>query len=271
MDSKQNEDDKITATVALPMFNSEFIGWLPLESFVRQKNIDFNWELIIIEEQNGHQFGEENVMRYKHKLEEVGCKRIKYVPISKWMHLSTKWINMAKYADKNSKVFICQGADNFSHPLRLYESYYYIVKKDYDYICYPYVVFYSVPTNEIYKRGFYDKVKSKQPFKGYQYSFKTEYAKLLPNVKQKSSIDKWLFERIREISRRKKRRYNFTFVDSKFWEYGFNTHGFHNLTMTRYKVFQKENEKPLNNEEYFKKWPPIVIYTLQQLKDKSRI
>lgn len=266
MDKKS---DLIEATVALPMFNSKYIGWLPLESLIRQKNINFNWELIIIEEQNGMEFGEKNVMRYKNKLYENGCKRIKYIPIKEWIHLSLKWINIAKYVDKNSKVFMCQAADNFSHPFRLFESYDYIVNKDYDYICYPYVVFYCIPTNEIYKRGFYDGVKKGRPFKGYQYSFKTEDAKSLPRVLKKSSIDKWLFETIPKISRRKRKKFKYTYIDSDYWEYGFNTHGFHNLTLTRYKVFKNEN--PSDNKEYFTKWPKKVIYTLQQLKDDSKL
>jgi acetyltransferase-like isoleucine patch superfamily enzyme len=180
-----------------------------------------------------------------------------------------KWTGMAKYTDSNSKVFICQGADNFSHPMRLKESYNYIVNKDLDYICYPYVIFYCVPTNEIFKRGFYKEVKTKRPFKGYQYSFKTWYIKSLPKVYKVSSIDKWIFESIQKLARRNKGRFKFSYVRSDYWEYGFNTHGFHNLTTTRYKVFLKENEKPLSNKYYFDKWPGNIIKQLQNLKDES--
>jgi len=35
------------ATVALPVWNSEKITWLCLESLKRQLNVDFEWELVV--------------------------------------------------------------------------------------------------------------------------------------------------------------------------------------------------------------------------------
>ena len=37
-------------TVALPMYRCRSIGWLALESLCNQVDIDFEWELIIMEE-----------------------------------------------------------------------------------------------------------------------------------------------------------------------------------------------------------------------------
>jgi len=49
----------IELTVGIPMFRSRHIGWLALESLCRQKDIDFKWELLIMEEEES--LGEEKV------------------------------------------------------------------------------------------------------------------------------------------------------------------------------------------------------------------
>ncbi len=42
-------------TVALPVWNGSRIAWLAMESLCRQEEIDFWWELVICEEQAGHE------------------------------------------------------------------------------------------------------------------------------------------------------------------------------------------------------------------------
>lgn len=53
----------VALTCALPMYRAKDIGWLGLESLCRQEDIDFAWELIIMEEEQ-ECFGKANVLAY---------------------------------------------------------------------------------------------------------------------------------------------------------------------------------------------------------------
>ena len=47
----------IEASVTLPLFRSQYIAWLQLESLCRQQDVDFEWELLIAEEQGDETIG----------------------------------------------------------------------------------------------------------------------------------------------------------------------------------------------------------------------
>ena len=110
-------------TVAIPMYRTKYIGWLPLESLCRQKNIDFSWELIICEEKNPLLFGFKKISNFKERLKDNGCTRIKYISIPKWVPLSIKWSLMAKEMNKKSKMYLIQSGDAFAQPYRLRDTY----------------------------------------------------------------------------------------------------------------------------------------------------
>jgi len=260
----------IELTVALPMWKSKYFGWLPLESFIRQQNIDFDWELIIMEEKE-ECFGEDSIMEYKDKLFNVRCKEIKYIQIDDWIPLAQKWRNIALEADVNSECFLCHAADNFSQPMRLKESYDAIVKNDMDYIVYPQVYFYSIPTEEIILHSFLKSFKKNEPCKGLHYSYKTVYAKKLPLSDKRKTIDGWTFANIKNISKKINNRYNFSYIVSEHWDKGFNTHGFHSLTLNRYNKSKKQGKIIKNPEKIIKKWPEDVLNRLKSLKGKTRI
>jgi hypothetical protein len=73
------------------MFRSKYIGWLPLESLCRQEDVDFEWELIIAEEENDESFGFENIKNYTDRLKASGCIKIEYLGLKKWIPLSRKY------------------------------------------------------------------------------------------------------------------------------------------------------------------------------------
>ena len=125
----------IEMTVALPALNAKKIIWLALESLKNQINIDFAWELIVFEEEG---VSKNIVQSYKELL--PGCVRIIYKIITKedafykiedikknkctsYYTLLEKWINIAKYADNNSKIFVKHAVDCYSPPKRLYIHY----------------------------------------------------------------------------------------------------------------------------------------------------
>jgi len=108
------DKNDITLTVALPIFNGKKISTLAFESLFNQKDIDFSWELIIMEE-NG--LSKRKLNSYQEKF--PNCKRVKYIPLKEKMMLLDKWSAMAKMSSLTSNVFVLQSADCYSPPRRL--------------------------------------------------------------------------------------------------------------------------------------------------------
>lgn len=108
----------IQLTVALPVWNSKEILWLALEGLCNQKGIDFEWELLIAEEQV-NQFGSEALTEYVERLQDVGCVRMEYYPLEYRITLPNKWKFLASKRSESSKVFLLQAADCYSEELRL--------------------------------------------------------------------------------------------------------------------------------------------------------
>lgn len=130
-----SNEKPVEMTVALPALNANKIIWLALESLKNQTNITFAWELIVFEEEG---FSKKIVQSYSGLL--PGCVRIIYKTITKedayycindikkskctsYYTLLEKWINMAKIADENSKIFVKHAADCYSPPNRLFIHY----------------------------------------------------------------------------------------------------------------------------------------------------
>lgn len=123
---KENYVSDIKMTVGLAALNSKRILWLPLESLRNQEDVDFDWELIIMEE-HGESVG--LVRTFINKFPR--CCRIKYYAVNpktdgrkkgkykgKYI-LIDKWLFMAKDSDPNSQIFVFQDADDYSPSKRL--------------------------------------------------------------------------------------------------------------------------------------------------------
>ena len=106
---------KIELTVGLPMYKSRNIVWLALQGLKNQKQVDFGWELIIFEEY-GYSF---DIIK-KYIGEFPNCQKIYYLKMNGHIPLSTKWIEISKYASNSSNIFVMQDADDYSPSKRLY-------------------------------------------------------------------------------------------------------------------------------------------------------
>jgi len=106
-------------SLTIPMFQTEHIGWLIMESLARQEKIDFPWELIIAEEIGYSPLGEKRIFEYQKRLEEVACIRIRYIPLDEWIPLGQKVMLMRAMLDPSSKVWMNSDADQFLPPLYL--------------------------------------------------------------------------------------------------------------------------------------------------------
>jgi len=106
---------KIHLTAALPTWENKNIIWLQLESLCRQET-EFNWELIVCEEQTKNMLGKEALMKYEPRLAKAGCKQIKYIPLENKIPLSLKWVKIANEAEGDS--FALCASDDCSPPNR---------------------------------------------------------------------------------------------------------------------------------------------------------
>jgi hypothetical protein len=107
--------ENIKMTVALPIYNAKNnIAWLALKSLENQIELDFKWELIIMEE-NGNSI--DIVKEFIGKL--PNCINIIYLSLTKKIYLIEKWKYMALISSDSSTVFVLHAVDCYSPPKRL--------------------------------------------------------------------------------------------------------------------------------------------------------
>jgi len=113
---------KISATVAMPVWEAKDIAWLSMQSLCRQVNVSFGWEFIVFEEKHVGQLGEDWFRGYYDRLEKVGCVKFQYITQEEKITLGEKWALMGRAADENSKFFALWAADDYSHKYRLADA-----------------------------------------------------------------------------------------------------------------------------------------------------
>ena len=112
---KNNLNNNVKVTVGLPALNSSKIIWLALES-LKLQNIDDNWELIVIEENNESR----DLVKKYFKLFK-NCVKIIYINIDSKhfnkFYLVDKWLSILYLSLSN--ILVLQAADCYSSPNRL--------------------------------------------------------------------------------------------------------------------------------------------------------
>ncbi len=109
-------------SVMIPMFRSYYIGWVCLESLIRQQGEIPPWELIIAEEQDDETFGLKMAFYYYNILKKLNCVRLIYISLSDWIPLSNKISVLINNAHPKSQIFINHAADYYSSPMRFIET-----------------------------------------------------------------------------------------------------------------------------------------------------
>jgi len=67
-------------SVMLPLYNAGAVAWLALESLCRQAGEYPGFEVVVCEEQAGHDVvGYETVQAYRGRLRRAGCERVRYI------------------------------------------------------------------------------------------------------------------------------------------------------------------------------------------------
>ena len=159
---KNSKITDIVMTVAMPALNADKIIWLALESLKNQTNINFQGELIIMEE-----YGISNsiIKQYYGKL--PNCIRIihryidpkkdgihgnykpiirnnKKIQVTGTYPLIWKWLNIGILAAPNSKIFVLHATDCYSPPKRLYIHYQHFLNKECIFSSQPKGLFYNI-------------------------------------------------------------------------------------------------------------------------------
>lgn len=218
----------IEFSVRMPMFRVKYIAWLALESLCRQKGINFEWELIMAEEQIGNEiFGKEKVDKYIPRLKAVGCKRVHYIPLKAWIPLAQKMCLLVENCSKESKYVAFQSADYYSSP-GILAAQYSAFKRNPNidwFTSRPWTVFYDIQTgiSKMVRNG----------AKGSGRACKLKYARLIAPTTRRKGCDKWFYNNIVAIVKSKENRVLREYIDTEQWRYAFNVHGFHNCTLSR--------------------------------------
>jgi len=216
----------IKLTIGLPVFNSKDIAWLAMEGLCRQKKIDFEWELLIAEEESANFSGKDFFKEYSERLKLVGCKNLTYFFLDKWIPLSQKWKKLGEEANKDSVCFLLQAVDCYSQPYRLKDSFETICA-GYDWYKANKGLFYYIQTEQHIL--FSDKENKQRG--GLNMSARTDCMRNLPLSDRASCVDGWL---VKNINPQK------VFVDdSNNWKFGVDTHGYNNISKKRSKFFNK--------------------------------
>jgi len=234
-------------TVGLPLFRAKNIAWLGLESLCRQKDVNFSWELVVAEEKEPSMFGSKNIFEYEDRLERVGCERIFYIPVKRWIPLSRKWRLLADYVSKTSKTFIISSADEYSQPRRLVETHELLTKYGADWVDTPLGYAYNIANERmlLYDGRTADVEKNWQRIKartGWEGQFTnlsmgthTEYMRFLPNDRLMSGVDSWLAQSVTNYLGRPLYPMR---NQSRGWKKALQVHGI-NVISTRNKFFEE--------------------------------
>jgi len=209
--------EDIQQTVALPCYNSKDIGWLAMESLCNQISITWNWELIICEEIHDNMLGQDFFKEYIDRLNEVGCMRVLYIELPKWVPLAKKWQIIGKEAHLSSESFLLQAADCYSSSRRLFISHY-SIKANYDWIDFIKGYFYSFSLNKLILYDF-------EGMRNLSMAFKTSFARIIPDSDKNKGVDSFLYRSFEAVKNPMRVQHNpFLYEDS------LDTDGFNNIT-----------------------------------------
>ncbi|KKL04259.1 hypothetical protein LCGC14_2617860, partial [marine sediment metagenome] len=184
---------KAVLSVVIPYYRAGFIGWVPFESLIRQEGVNFNWELIILEEGFDNPFGYKRMVAYWDRLKAVGCCRLKYIQLKQWLPLSGKWYYLIQSIDTNSQVVCFNSADIYMSHKRLAAQFKILSKPEYNW--------YKLNGNLVYDIGSDSHVALRSLARGRAdtccRAAKSGLVKKLPLVWKKRSVDTWMFKALR--------------------------------------------------------------------------
>jgi hypothetical protein len=241
----------IKGTVALPVWNSDKILWLCLESLCRQVKPVDEWELIVFEEMHPHQCGEKWLRGYEERLREVGCVRVLYLTQEEKLSLSRKWVHIANAAAESSQYFVLCAADNYYHPWMLQDFEKAIDRADWCITTHGY--FYDINLDKVVRYDY-------QSLTGLQMSAKTKYIKQIPFEDLQRGIDSWISRQLKRIVNGEGRAL-ITWIDtSEHGNYTLCTNGLNNISTGRHQFFTDVQPPFFETDTQLKDIVPFDVY-----------
>ena len=204
-------------TVALPIWNSEPIIWLPLEGLKRQRTVK-DWELIVMECRSPREVGFNTFVENWEDLKLAGCKRLKYIYTGKRVPLGQKWKEMAQHA--NGEYFLLQASDDYPHPSRIE-----VTNMRGDWYDTRYFHSYSLRQKKLV---LFDRLMCKDWKTGNDMAMLTDKVRKLPDNTMNKGVDFYLFDNCAA------KRY----MDQGSYG-GVNTNGANAISLTRERHFQR--------------------------------
>ncbi len=203
-------------TVAVPVWNNKEIAWLCIESLRRQKEVDFEWELIIFEEEQDQQLGHQ----YFNDLAPVDMR---YMTHQQKQSLGRKWYAMINAAHPDSEGVVFCDADDYCHPYVLRDTLD-AFRSGYDWFCHADGYFYDFNTGKIIQYS-----SRKRP--GIRLSARMDIAKKLPDKVRPRLIHAWFNAHMKPQ--------NMLFSQTDHWEKGLFTNGHNSISKSRDRYFEK--------------------------------
>lgn len=205
------------------MYRAREIGWLALESLARQRNVDFEWELIVIEERF-EALGESAVREFEGPMQEKGLRSLRYFMLDRWIPLAHKWHYLARLAQ--GEFFVLQAADCFSPPTRLKDTF--MALHGAEWVQQPLGPFVDLATQHV---SIFDYELAQAPSRtALNMGTLTGLARLLPKAEIRRYVDNWFFTCLeKELNRVPLIFHN----ESTDWRFGLDTHGLNNISLAR--------------------------------------
>lgn len=225
-------NNKPVLSFIMPWFRAQYLGWLPLEALCRQINIDFSWELIIIEENLENPFGLDNLKKYIDRLKKVNCVNITYISLREWIPLSCKWYYLIKQCDINSEIVAMNPHDIYFPNNRLHKQYYTLINSDFNWYKTAGNILYDIKSN---KHVRYKYTSSDRPDTCLQ-TAKKEILDKLPLFYKTKGIDG---ERYKYL---KKYLHYYYDTDEEWINKTININGLNNLSRSRTKKMNDTKE-----------------------------
>lgn len=256
-----NEGNNIELTVALPVYNSKKIAWVCLEGLCNQIDVDFEWELIIYEEEHENSCFPSILDDYIDRLKNVNCKKIIFLTNNEKVPLITKWLEIAKKSSDTSVAYVLQPADCYSHKKRLKVTYDKIVNEGYNWYDQKTGNFYSLISDRIITYNF-------NAITNLCIATLTSVMRKLPNSTQPSGIDGYTYKHVISTLGENFKKY----LDTNIYEDGLDIHGLNNISHRREGYFDTKTEIfKKNNLSLFEltEIPKYILDKIYSLRKKN--
>lgn len=224
--SSTSKRKRIDISVSVPMLQVKYIGWLVLESLARQQEIDFWWELIIMEETEYDPMGWDEISTYLPRLMEIKCAAVEYKPLKEWIPLGTKVTNSIRSMHQESSIWMNIDADQYLPPLYLKRVWDAIMRDGADCYITPKWILYEIVTERTH---LYDVTDMPERFDQPVVTIRREFAEKI-DLNGSLNCGPRILQRGKQYNGRKRiMRYD----ESNNWKYGLNTTGFNTCTTAR--------------------------------------